>query len=233
MCAFLNRPRRAAPLGMLLAAALFAADRPAQAAVVTRDVGVTLDASDIETFDLDLNLDGTNDFTFTAAFVPDPFFNVGFDTIDVERGNSFVIDGPTFDGFPTVSRLEQGETVLTVSDENLFSQSNDQGNLAFLLGSDLSGNFEGQTGFVGLRVNLGTSQMPSFLFGFAEVTVAALNSSDGPLDLTIGRVGFNNVAGAAAPIPTVASAVPEPASLLLFGLTGAGLFAGRRRMRAA
>ena len=190
---------------------------------------MTLDASDIETFDLDLNLDGRNDFTFTAAFVPDPFFNVGFDTIDVERGNSFVIDGPTRDGFPTVSRLSEGETV---SGASLFSQSNDQGNLVFLIGSELSGNFEGQTGFVGLRVNLGTFMMPSFLFGFAEITVRPLTDTSGPLDLTIGRVGFNNVAGQAAPIPVVAAAVPEPASLLLFGLAGAGLFAGRRRMRA-
>ena len=205
----------------------------ADAAVVVRDVNVTLSAADIETFDLDVDLNGTTDFIFTAALVPDPFLTVGFDTVDVPFGsrNGTVIENAVRDGFPTSRRLGRGETV---SAADVFSfGSSDQSNLFFLIDapfipglSERSGNFEGQTGFVGLRFE---NLMGELLFGFAEVTVNALDGSDGPpLDLTIGRVGFNNVPGAPVQTP-----VPEPASLALFGLTGLGLLAGRRRRAAA
>lgn len=218
--------RKLANAVMVLAAvvSLSGLSESAQAALVTRNVGVTLNAEDIETFDLDVDLNGTIDFTFTAAFVPDPSFSVGFDTVDSPFGtsNSVVIDMPTLDGFPTASRLAAGDTVAAA---NTFSfGSSDQGNLFFLTPFDpQSGNFEGQTGFLGLRFE-GTG---GSLFGFAQVTVNSLNASVNPLGLTIGTVGFNDVPGQLVQIPSAPAAVPEPGTLALL-LAGFGLLAASR-----
>lgn len=195
---------------------------PAGAAVITRDVNVTLTAANVEQFDLDVNLDGLTDFTFTAAFVGDPFLTVGFATVDFPFGgnNGAVIDQPTINGFPTVSRLNLGDTV---SPNDVFSfASFDQGNLSFFTSFDPeSGNFGGRTGFVGLRFDTPNG----LLFGFAEVTVAGRDSAR-PFDLTIGRVGFESVPGRAALI-----AVPEPLSVGLFAAAGVGAVVAGRRVR--
>ena len=111
-----------------------------------------IDASEVDSFDLDVDQNGTVDFTFTSAFVPDPFFTVGFATIDVPfaTSNGTVIESATLDGFPTSRRLSAGDTV---SSDDVFSfGSFDQSNLVFSTPFDpLTGNFDGMTGFVGLR----------------------------------------------------------------------------------
>lgn len=195
--------------------------QPVLANLVTRSVGVTLNAANIESYDLDLNLDGTTDFTFTAALVLDPVLSVGFNVVDFRFGssNGVVIDLPTGDGFPAASLLQVGDTV---SAANMFSGPNDQGNLFFFTTFDPpSGNFLGQTGYLGLRFDAagGTE------YGFAEVTINSLNTQSNPLGLTIGNVGFNDVPGQSVRI----SAVPEPSSLLLFGSCALGLLAFQRR----
>ena len=218
--------RGAVPLWTALAAAAaFGPGPSAQAGPVIRDVGVTVSPANnfgVDTFDLDVDLNGTTDFTFTAAFIPDPFFTVGFDTIDVPRSsrNATVIETPVRDGFPTASRLQAGDTVAPT---DTFSSLFDQSNLFFLIGNvaTATGNFEGQTGFVGLRF---VNRMGEFLFGFAEVTVNPLDDPVDPLALTIGRVGFESVPGQAIRIPQQqVAAVPEPASLSLLLLAGVGL----------
>lgn len=212
-------------LGVItLMASITFASTTASAGLVLRNVDVTLDASQLQSFDLDLDLNGTVDFRFTSAFVPDPLFPVGFNVVDFPFGsnNGVVIDGVVADGFPTISRLQLGDVV---SGASLFSTASiDQGNLSFFTAFDPpSGNFEEKTGFVGLRFDRpnGTT------FGFAEITVNSSLAPINPLGLTIGLVGYNDVAGAGVTI----SAVPEPSSLSMacIGL-GGFLFALRRRL---
>ena len=190
----------------------------ASADLITRDVGVTLNAANLESYDLDLDLDGQADFTFTAALVPD--FS-GFDTIDLPFGsqNGVVIDTLPPNGFPSATRLAPGALV---SASDMFSF--DQTNLFFFTIFDPpSGNFGGQTGFVGLRFESGGAT----LLGFAEITVNALDDADDPLGLRIGVVGYETVPGLSV------RTVPEPASagLLGLGLLGAAGLAAKRRAR--
>lgn len=186
---------------------LFVSERPALAGLVFRDVNVTLDASQVSSYDLDVDLDGTIDFAFTSAFLPDPVLPVGFNVIDFPfaSNNSVVIDAQATDGFPTVSRLSLGNIVSSTS---LFSSpSLDQGNLSFFAGMDPStGNFEGRSGYVGLKFD----RLGGTTFGFAEIAINALNAAN-PLSLTIRSVAYNDVSGEAATI----SAVPEPSSMVL------------------
>ena len=174
----------------------------ARASLVTRYVGATLNAGASDTFGLDVDLNGTTDFTFTAAYVPDPLLTVGFDTVDVPRSNSFdnalVVDATTGDGFPTASKLGIGNLVSAAS---TFSFPFDQSNLFFTDTIDpATGHFAGQTGYVGLKFDRGTD----ILYGFAQITVNALDDPVDPLGLTIGFVGYNDVAGQSAQV------VPEP-----------------------
>ena len=199
-----------------LALALLGLGSPSKADPITRNVNVTLNALNVESFDLDVDLDGVIDFKFTAALVPDPVLSVGFAVVDFPFGsnNGVVIDRPTFDGFPTASRLAAGDTVSSAATFSLASF--DQGNLFFFTTLDPpSGNFGGQHGFVGLRFD----RAGGTVFGFAEITVNDLNAPVNPLGLTIGTVGYDDVPGRAVVIPT---AVPEPCSLvvLLLGLCG-------------
>ncbi len=223
MNALPNKSRRAVPVWVTLSAALvlLGLGQSAQAGLMTRDVNVTLNAGNIESYSLDVNLDGITDFTFTAALLLDPIVSVGFDVVDFPFGgnNGVVIDTPTINGFPTASRLAVGDTV---SAANIFSfASFDQGNLFFFTTFDPpSGNFEGRTGYLGLRFD----GPGGILYGFAQVTVNALDASDNPLGLTIGTVGFETEPGQ----PVQITAVPEPASLTLVGIGGIGLLAARR-----
>ena len=196
----------------------------AHATIISRDVGVTLNANNIESYNLDVDLNGTTDFTFTAALVLDPVVSVGFDVVDFPFGgsNGVVIDFPTINGFPTASRLQLGDTISTA---NIFSLASfDQGNLFFFTTFDPpSGNFEGQSGFLGLRFD----RPDGVVFGFAEITVNELAAENNPLGLTIGRVGYNNVPGESIQI----NSVPEPASLMLFGFGALALILFRDRKR--
>ena len=218
--------RRSVPLWVTLSAALalLGLGQPAHGGLMTRNVNVTLNAGNIDSYELDVNLDGTTDFTFTAALVLDPNLSVGFDVVDFPFGgnNGVVIDTPTINGFPTASRLAVGDTV---SAANVFSLASfDQGNLFFFTTFDPpSGNFEGKTGYLGLRFD----GPGGIFYGFAQITVNALNAPINPLGLTIGTVGFETVAGQPVQI------TPEPTSLTLVGIGGIVLLVARRWRRGA
>lgn len=137
-------------------------------------------------------------------------------------GNGVAIDFPVGNGFPAVSRLQVGNTV---SGANAFSGPNDQGNLFFFTPFDLpSGNYEGQTGYLGLRFDTVNGTQ----YGFAEVTVNSLNALDNPLGLTIGTVGFNDIPDQ----PVQIAVVPEPAGPALFGIGALGFLMRARRKSA-
>ncbi len=188
-------------------------NQPAMASFVTRNVNVTLNAANFESYNLDVDNNGTTDFTFTAAFSSDPVVSVGFDVVDFQFGtnNAVVIDGVS-NGFPTATLLVEGNTV---SSANTFSRpAFDQGNLFFFVSGDPpSGNFEGRTGFLGLRFD----RPEGTVFGFAQITVNSRTALVNPLGLTIGAVGFESAPGQPVTIP-----VPEPGSAMamLIGLCG-------------
>ena len=194
----------------------------AQGAFITRNVNVTLNAELLEQFELDVDLNGTIDFTFTAAFVNDPAFPVGFDTVDVPFGssNGVVIDSATPNGFPTASLLNFGDTISSAS---LFSfGSSDQANLFFFTPFDPpSGNFEGRTGFIGLQFE----RPGGTVFGFAQITVNARDAAVNPLGLTIGTVTFSDTFGEPVQI------TPAPASIALFGIGCVGFLSTVRLRR--
>ena len=203
------------------AVVLCAVARPAGAAVVTRAVNVTLDAANLDAYALDLDQNGTTDFTFQAAYAPDPTLTVGFDQIEFPfaSGNAAVVDVQTGDGFPAASRLSPGAVVSAAS---AFSGPNDQANLySFDTFDPETGNFGGRTGFVGLRF---AGAGGATFFGSAQVTVNDMNAAR-PDDLTIGTVAYNNVAGQ----PLTVAAVPEPTTAVVAAI--AALAVGRRRRR--
>lgn len=179
-----------------------------QAEIILRNINVTLNAANLDMYALDLDSNGSTDFTFNASFIPDPQLAVGSDFIDFPfaSNNGVVIDSFTGTGSPNASRLSIGNLV---SDAQLYSLASfDQGNLFFTAaGSPPTGNFANQTGYVGLRFD----RPGGVSYGFAEVTVNDINAAVNPLGLTIGTVGFNNTLGAPAQI----SSIPEPTSFVL------------------
>ncbi len=196
-----------------------------QAELILRDVDVSLSALNLEEYNLDVDLNGTTDFTFNASLVPGPPLTVGFNVINFPfaSNNGVVIDSATGDGFPNASYLTLGNLV---SDAQLYSfASLDQGNLVFAVGSEPpSGNFLNRSGFIGLRFD----RPEGITFGFAEITVNDINAAINPLGLSISAVGFNNIPG----VPALISSVPEPTSgLLILVLTLVG-FALRSPRRA-
>lgn len=198
-------------------------NQPAMASFVTRNVNVTLNAANFDSYNLDVDNNGTTDFKFTAALALDPDLSVGFDVVDFPFGsnNGVVIDGSVSNGFPTATRLAADNRV---SAANTFSSASfDQGNLFFFTSFDPpSGNFEGRMGFLGLRFD----RPEGTVFGFAQITVNSRTALVNPLGLTIGTVGYETVPGQPVTIP-----VPEPGSMLamLIGLCGLAPAAWRYR----
>ncbi len=182
----------------------------AMATIVTRNIGVTVNAANIDSYNLDVDGNGTIDFTFQAANVPDPTLPVGFDQITFLFGsdNAAVIDTQTGDGFPPVSLLMPGATI---SAGSLFSSPIDTGDLYFNDSIDpITGNFAGETGYVGFRFD----GAGGIHYGYVQVSVNSPTDPTNPLDLTLGTLAYNDVANQGLQI----AAVPEPESLGLAGL---------------
>jgi hypothetical protein len=210
-------------VAILAAGFVFGRGRAVVAALVSRNVDVTLNASNLDSYDLDVDQNGTNDFTFETAYVPDPTLTVGFDQIKFLFGsnNAVVIDTQTGDGFPPTSLLVPGDTVSSAS---LFSSSIDTADLFFDDTIDpTTGNFAGETGFVGFRFD----GAGGIHYGYAQVSVNSLTDPVSPLDLTLGTVVYNDVAGSPVQIATV----PEPACLATLApmLLGLSTFLRRRK----
>lgn len=172
-------------------------------------------------FDLDVDQDGTTDFTFRSiiGIVDQPDFASFADVKPPFAAiNGLVIDSFTGDGFPTASRLQLGTVV---SPASLFSGNNDLANLSSQFFPDPpTGNFQGQSGYVGFQFqNFG-----GIHYGFAQITVNDLFAAQDPLAVTIGAVGYESIAG----LPVVVG-VPEPATAVLTGLSAAGMLAVSRR----
>jgi hypothetical protein len=205
----LSGARRTAISASVVAAgiACLISGRSANAALVTRNVNTTLIATNLVSYNLDVDQNGTTDLTFDADYVPDPVLSVGFDQIEFPFGssNGVVVDAATGDGFPTVSLLGPGSVVSAAS---VFSSSNDKGDLYYNDTVDpVTGNFAGKTGYVGFRFTT-----PAGLsYGYAQVTVDSINDPTNPLGLTIGSVTYNTT-------PNQPVTVPEPGSIAAMGL---------------
>lgn len=214
-------------LGLTVIATLVVTQSNAQAAMtqlVTRDVNITLNPNLTTgpggptipgSFDLDLNLDGQVDFNFVATNVS------GFSSFDVlnngnfASNNGFIADSDIGSGFALVSNLSLSDAL---TQRASYSAGGDQGNLqTFSFFSGTSGNFIGETGFVGLRFEDAAGKL---LYGFAQVTTQS-DSDASPYSLTIGQVGFFK------PVPE-----PTTAAFMLLGAAGLGLVTKRRRQLA-
>ena len=210
------------PLLLTLAVgAVCGGNQQAKSAVNTRYLGYTVSAANVASYNLDVDQNGTTDFTFQAAYVPDPVLTVGFDQIEFPfgGGNGVVIDTQTNDGFPPTSLLKSGAMISSAS---LFCLSGDDADLFYDDTLDpTTGNFGGQTGYVGFRFTAADGTH----YGYAQVTVKSLNSAVNPLDLTIGTVAYNTTPGQAITI----SSVPEPMSAAIMGAAGVGILLRRRR----
>lgn len=183
--------------------------------LVVRDVNATVNSnSGFDTYELDIDQNGSIDFTFNASHL-DGFLSQAY--ITTNDTSAFVVDA-TFFGFPDVSLLGGGAMV---SDNSLFSQPpSDQGNLAnFNILDGASGNFLGQAGSVGVRFMGGSGT----LYGYAQVAVDGPNA-DNPYSIRIGRVAYQT--------DGTGIEVPEPGSLALLGAAGVGFLATRRRRPA-
>ena len=214
--------------------ALFAATwvmtaEPASAVLVTRTVNQQITAlpdGPNQMYDLDVDQDGTTDFTFRSliGLPEDPAFASFADVVPpFGTINGLVIDSFTGDGFPTASRLQVGAVVSSAS---LFSGNNDLGNLSSQFFPDPpTGNFQNQSGFVGFQFQ----SLGNTYYGFAQVTVNDLLAPQDPLAVTIGLVGYESVAGQQA----IVTAVPEPTTLALAGLGLAAMVSRARRRFAA
>jgi hypothetical protein len=154
-------------------------------------------------------------------------FTIAYITVNVQGAATTNFDGSNNSG---ITDLAAGDPVSTTSQTTA-------GNLALyqvaVFGASESGNFQGVTdGYIGVAFQDGAKT----LYGWIEVSdsgsaVAAQYPSD---SFTIVGFAYDNT-GASINAGEMPAAVPEPSSLVLLGLGGAGLaaWAVRNRRRAA
>jgi hypothetical protein len=189
-----------------------------------------------ETYDLDLNLDNTIDFSFRNSLIDNGSSkNPGnLRVLDLlpAPGNGFLQTGS-----PGVDQLAADATVgATLPKGTIYST--DPARLATVGDPIPKGpNWVGQTAYLGLRFDISGQAH----FGWAQLSVSGSQDIDcasvptGSMDCgataTLLGWGYNDVAGESIAAGALPTAVPEPASLSLLAMGAAGLGALRARRK--
>jgi hypothetical protein len=215
------------PKSALLAGAALGLPLAANADIKFVDLQQTVSSDTNPTFNLDMDGDGTIDFTFTAGPISD--------TVTPGTGNGYVgtdTNNPTplapGTSIDSTAAFETGTGVLQTTKQKKFPIDKQKGPW------DTSGGFQ----YLGVEFYIGAVNPGDLHYGWINLSACTpdkntnCGSSTDPGVIQINGFAYNTAAG--QPIIAGQGAVPEPSMLPLLALGAAGLAALRlRRNKAA
>lgn len=214
------------PKSAILAGAALGLPLAAHADIKFVNLQQTVSSDSNPTFNLDMDGDGTIDFTFTAGLISD--------TVTPGTGNGYVVTPPSTDPTPlsagtsidSSDTFQTGQGVLQNTKQKSFPFDKQKGPW------DTSGGFQ----YLGVEFYIGAVNPADLHYGWINLSACTPDKKTGCSSTTdagviqINGFAYNTVAGQ----PINAGAVPEPSMLPLLALGAAGLAALRfRRNKAA
>ena len=219
------------------AGAAMAGAQTAQAAVQSRTLDVTIfdtAASGDGEFFLDVDQDGTIDFEFYHCCLSNQSVHVLANDDDTGRltgtANQYLHPG---EGPGEVKLVDAKVETASTNSPHAYNYGRDAWLAATPGGyfaSDYgTGNWAGQSGFLGLQFESSTTG--GIHAGFVQLSVDA-NDSATPLAIRLTGVAWEDQAGTDIHVENIAKVVPEPVSLGLLAMGAVGIAAMRRRQSA-